>query len=161
MRFCHSCDCQYPDEFEACLVCESPLHPAPRDGGAGATASWMPEQWGLLAQVTPFDAARLLDQLVAESIPFSLAGHDDRRLATLLRSGAARPGALWVLVPRSEHARAYQIEQRLLVATLPDLPEGFDPTAFDASRCPACETPMEPEALRCDECGLEIPEAGT
>ena len=159
MHFCHSCDCQYPDEFEACLVCESPLHPAPRNGDAGAIVSSAPEQWAVVAQVTPFDAARLLDHLVVAKIPFSLAGHEDRRLAPLLRSAATRPGGLWVLVPRSEHARAFQIEQRLLVETLPDLPEGFDPTAFDASRCPACDTPMEPEASRCDECGLEIPEA--
>lgn len=161
MRFCHSCDCQYPDEMEVCFVCDGPLRDVPREGGSSDAAGWSPEQWAVVAQVTPFDAARLLDALVEESIPFALAPHDDRRLAALVRSGAARPGALWVLVPRREHPRAFAIEQRLLVESLPDLPEGFDPHAFDASRCPACETPMEPDAIRCEECGLEIPEAGS
>lgn len=161
MRFCHSCDCQVPDDVDVCLVCSGPLHAEPRDAGAasaGSAAGWSPDQWAMLAQRTPFDAAPLLDRLAEAHIPFALAMPGDERLPENLRASATRPGGLWVLVPRSEHARAVAIEQRLLVETLPDLPEDFDPMALDEGRCPACETPMAPDAAQCDECGLEIPE---
>lgn len=117
------------------------------------------ETLALLATVAALDAATLLEHLVAHGID-AVALQDHEARAVLQARGAAPKGSgLHVFVPAEDLARASALHQGLIVGSLPDLPEGYDPGGHDAHACPACGTALDPEALSCAECGLEFPES--
>jgi hypothetical protein len=117
------------------------------------------EALALLVTVTALDAATLLEHLVSHGID-AVALQDHEARALLASRGAVPKGSgLHVFVPAEDLTRAAALHQGLIVRSLPDLPEGYDPGGHDAHACPACGTALDPEALACVECGLEFPES--
>lgn len=112
----------------------------------------------LLATLHPFEVGPLLERLEDAGIACDLRNDDE---AAAAGRSARRAGAtgVHVFVAAGDLARASEIHQALIVESLPDLPEGFDPSAQDAAACPACQTPLAPDAGSCAECGLEFPES--
>jgi hypothetical protein len=113
----------------------------------------------LLATLSTTDAAALLEELEARGIAAeALTDHDAR--ARLAGTGRALSrGGLHVFVPASDLGNAVAVHQELVLDSLPDLPEGYDPNAHDGSACPACGSALDPSAHACADCGLEFPES--
>ena len=117
------------------------------------------EALALLATLATLDAASLLERLEAHGIAaVAMQDHEARALLSA-RGAAPNRSGLHVFVPAEDLARAAAIHQELIVGSLPDLPEGYDPAGHDASACPACGTALDPAAHACAECGLEFPES--
>lgn len=159
MRYCHPCDCQFPDEQELCLHCGASLHDAPRLPGDEDRDTAPTEGMLLLASMDPFEARRLLDRLDEEGIHFTVINDDAARRLSGGRVGGYN--GVNVFVPPDQHAAAREIQQRVLRESLPDLPEDFEPTPDGAEVCPACSTPLASDAQACEECGLEFPEVNS
>jgi len=181
MRFCHACDSQFPDEHARCLHCGEPLHDArATEGsvGAGATAGAGPDaveaeeggarpplpaptgELSLLTSLPPYEAPALLERLADEEIAFAVADETEIRALARARGLTVRPGLVHVVVAEADRERASAVQQAVLMESLHDLPEDFDPTAGDPESCPACATPLAADASECAECGLEFPESG-
>ena len=63
----------------------------------------------------------------------------------------------WGLYVRpADHARAQAADREVMLELMPDLPEDFDPSALDTSRCPACGEPVLEGAAECAGCGLAL-----
>jgi hypothetical protein len=61
-----------------------------------------------------------------------------------------------VYVRETDLARAQEVDREVMREVMPDLPEDFDPTAHDTSRCPACSEPILEGMTECPECGLAL-----
>lgn len=112
----------------------------------------------LLATLHPFEVTPLLERLDEAGIAYDMRNDDEAAAAGRAVRSAGATG-VHVFVSPGDLARAAEIHQALIVESLPDLPEGFDPSAHDAAACPACQTPLAPDAGSCAECGLEFPES--
>jgi hypothetical protein len=64
-----------------------------------------------------------------------------------------------VFVRREDATGATAIDSEVLRGQLPDLPEGYDPTALREGECPACGTHVDASAAECPECGLALLDA--
>jgi len=159
MRYCHPCDCQFPDEQELCLHCGAPLHDAPRLPGDQDRDPASIEGMLLLASMDPFESRRLLDRLDEAGIHFAVINDETAR--KILSGRVGRYAGVNILVPPDQHAAAREIQQRMVRESLPDLPEDFEPTPDGAEVCPACSTPLASDAQCCEECGLEFPEVSS
>jgi len=147
MRHCPTCDAQFPDEQEACLHCGGALE---EESAAGLL---------LLASLDPFESRPLLERLTEHGIPFAVLNDQQARARVV---GRGRPGSLAgvnVFVRSDDHARALEIQQRLVRESLPDLPPDYAPEGAHSDGCPACGTELAPDAQSCAECGLEFPDA--
>jgi hypothetical protein len=147
LRHCPACDAQFPDDQAACLHCGASLAEEPTEGLV------------LLASLDPFESRALLERLAEAQIPFAVLNDQEARLRA---AGRGRPGSFAgvnVFVPLDAHPRASALHQRLVRESLPDLPEDFAPETGDPDACPACASPLAPDAQSCAECGLEFPDA--
>jgi hypothetical protein len=68
----------------------------------------------------------------------------------------SRDGGWAVYVRPEDLERAREIDRDVLRQVMPDLPEDFDPSALDTSRCPACGEPVAEGAAECAGCGLAL-----
>jgi hypothetical protein len=156
MRYCHPCDCQFPDEQESCLHCGAPLHDEPRTATGEAGDADSIEGLVLLTSMDPFESRRLLDRLAEAGIRFAVVNDEAARRVSRRRTGGF--AGVNILVTPDQHAAASEIQQRVLRESLPDLPEDFEPAPDGAESCPACSAPLAGDAQCCDECGLEFPD---
>jgi len=150
---CPTCGAAVEDDADACPRCGAAA------SGSDAAESRDAAGMVLVATLATIDAAALLEALEERGIAaVALHDHEARRL---LASRGAAPGrsGLHIFVPPESLEGAAAIHQELIVGSLPDLPEGYDPGAHDASACPACGTSLDPAAHECAECGLEFPES--
>jgi hypothetical protein len=68
----------------------------------------------------------------------------------------SRDGSWAVSVRPEDLARAREVDAAVLREVMPDIPEGFDASALDTERCPACQEPVTEGASECAACGLAL-----
>lgn len=158
MRYCHACDCQFPDEDTVCLHCGARLHASPAvpgvvDDDADPSAGYV-----LLTVLDPFEARRLLDRLAEAGVPFAVLSDQSASARGALQGRRGATVGVNVFVPPEERERASEVQQQVLRESLPDLSPDFDAGAAGADACPACSTPLSRDAASCSECGLEFPD---
>jgi hypothetical protein len=158
VRFCHACDCQFPDEDEVCLHCGARLHAAPSAPSAGGDDEDPSAGYVLLTVLDPFEAPRLLDRLAEAGIPFAVLSDQSAQARVALHGRRGATVGVNVFVPPEERERASELQQQVLRESLPDLSPDFDASAGGADVCPACSSPLSGDAASCSECGLEFPD---
>ena len=52
--------------------------------------------------------------------------------------------------------RAKLVDREVMLELMPDIPEDFDPSTLDTSRCPACDEPVGEGVGECPGCGLAL-----
>jgi hypothetical protein len=143
---CPSCGDEFVSTALRCPVCDVALV-------AGGAAPAGPEVLasGDLVPLRSDTAAwieSLADDLAEAGIPCRVeiaAKQPDR----------ARAGpAVVLLVRREDLPRARQVDAEVLRRQVPDLAEHLEVGPGESDACPACGTPLAPDALECGECGL-------
>lgn len=64
-----------------------------------------------------------------------------------------------VFVRPEDATGASAVDSEVLRGQLPDLPDGYDPTALREGECPACGTQVGSADAECPECGLALLDA--
>ena len=101
-----------------------------------------------LLRTAPFDwVTALAEALEVEGLEHRVVSAGERRATNELWS---------VYVPFTEMERAREVDRYVMLDLFPDLPDDFDPTALDTSRCPACGEPAAEDAAVCPSCGLAL-----
>ncbi len=89
----------------------------------------------------------LAERLSESGIPRQVNPIDARRASD----------STWGLYVRERDLeRALLVDRAVMKELMPDLPEDFDPSALDTSRCPACSEPVLEGMDECPECGLAL-----
>jgi hypothetical protein len=89
----------------------------------------------------------LAERLDESGIPREVKPMDERRASD----------STWaVYVREADLARAREVDRDVMREVMPDLPEDFDPSTLDTSRCPACSEPVLEGMAECPECGLAL-----
>lgn len=89
----------------------------------------------------------LAERLAESGVPCQVNPMDQRR---------ATDSTWAVYVREPDLARARELDREVMREVMPDLPEDFDPSALDTSRCPACSEPVLEGMPECPECGLAL-----
>ncbi|MEN8183049.1 MAG: hypothetical protein ABFS46_11000 [Myxococcota bacterium] len=151
-RVCPSCREEYLATVGRCAECEVDL----------VSPSELPPK-GELPPVEQLQRVRVENPVWIQTLASQLAQAGIASRIELLSDeapAARRHGAPCALYVRPEDAgRAREIDEDLLRAQLPDLPEGASGGWSEAEGCPACGTAVEAEAAECPECGLAFAEA--
>jgi hypothetical protein len=89
----------------------------------------------------------LAERLAELGIPRQVNPIDQRRATD----------STWGLYVRpSDLARAQVVDREVMLELMPDIPEDFDPSTLDTSRCPACDEPVGEGVGECPGCGLAL-----
>ena len=155
MKYCHTCNAQFPDEHRRCLHCRGRLgtRPAARAAPSAAEGPQAPE-FVLLARREPAKAVSLLEALQAEGIAFEVIGDGgtDRVNAFFGSSGAH--AAVEVHVHPGDLDRAHALTQAELSPLLAEPAHDFS----ESGACPGCGQRLSDRATECPKCGLCFPE---
>lgn len=148
MQWCATCNLELPADQKYCPTCASrTTEPPLPTGEPPPDVDLAPVVRGPIGEVYAL-SLRLRSEGVAHWIT-----HD--------RADAAPAQGLVVglVVAVADLERAKQIREDDLRASMPDIPEDF---AFDGDgvRCPACRSPLAPQAVECGDCGLVFPAEG-
>ena len=158
LRYCHACDCQFPDEDEVCLHCGARLYAAPSTPGVDDGEEDPSAGYVLLTVLDPFESRRLLDRLAEAGIRFAVLSDQSASARAALQGRRGATVGVNVFVPPEDKERASELQQQVLRESLPDLSPDFDASAAGADVCPACSSPLSGDAASCSECGLEFPD---
>jgi hypothetical protein len=89
----------------------------------------------------------LAERLAELGIPRQVNPIDERRATD----------STWGLYVRlADLERAKLVDRDVMLELMPDIPEDFDPSASDTSRCPACDEPVGEGVGECPGCGLAL-----
>jgi hypothetical protein len=146
---CPSCREEYLATVERCVHCGVALVAAGELPPEEQTDLPAPEELVRVRVENPVWIESLADRLAQEGIA-SRVELLDSDAPVARRHGA--PCALYVQSGDAERAR--QIDEELLRAQLPDLPEGADTGWSEAEGCPACGAAVGADATECPDCGL-------
>jgi hypothetical protein len=154
MKVCPRCGEEYVLTASTCAECGVALGfegPAP----GGAPALELPAAADLVAvrhaEVSWIEglAAALADAGVPSRV--ELPTEADHRRVQGAGMGAIR---CTLYVRPADAATAARVDADFARTQVPDLPDETDAGWGEAEVCPGCETPLDPDAAECPECGL-------
>ena len=149
-----NCDAQFDDSTARCGHCQRRLQVSRQISVHSANPDAV-----RLTQRQPIFARPLLEALAAAGIPFETAAEGRAHEVDIDSGSSGHMARVEIYVPSEHLGHARTVEAQLLAETLPDLPDGYDPTAMPEGACPACGHALGPQEAECAECGLVIPNA--
>jgi hypothetical protein len=158
LRFCNSCSAQFPDSVSRCVHCGGRLQAELARKRRPDAPEQLVKGMHFLARRQPAKARRLLEALQDAGVNFVPVGKGGSRQVDVRYGSSGYYASIEIYVDPDDFERASEIEQRVLRETLPEPPGGFRPPSRTSDVCPACDTPLSPDASQCPECGLFFPE---
>ena len=158
MKFCASCNAQFPDEMDRCVHCGGRL----QDSFLGTSPDdvQLPpvEKLFLLSSYQPPFTRRLADRLQEADIPFHIEVDPGADRADERFGSSGREVRLQLYVRPEDREDAEALQAQLIRDRVPDIPDEFAPDLVSEGVCPACSSAVAEGDVECPDCGLAFPE---